>query len=157
MLIEQEIASIMRFLLDAAGNPNPYYYSVPEKFITPAVYFPTPEVGTGGETFRTYRMEFAWFITFYCDTTEAAYALSHKALSAIMRSRMLIPLIGEDGKAAGGYVRITSASEKGVDTGVYQLYLTFVSRRPYDAAEVEAANNFILNMIPKSGVAITSP
>lgn len=157
MLIEQEIASIMRFLLGAAGNPHPYYYSVPEKFTTPAVYFPSPEITTGGETFRTYRMEFAWFITFHESTTEAAYALAHKALSAVMRSRMLVPLIAEDGSTAGGYVRITSTSIKPVDTGVCQLYITFVSRRPYDAAEAEAAHNFVLNMFPKSGVAETSP
>ena len=157
MLIEQEIASIMHFLLDAAGNPNPYYYSVPEQFKTPAVHFPSPEITTGGETFRTYRMEFAWFITFHDETTEAAYALAHKALTAIMRSRMLLPLIAEDGTKDKGYVRIVTASAKPVDVGVCQLYITFVSRRPYDAEAAASAENFVLNLFSKSSGPASSP
>lgn len=131
MLLEQEIASVIRFVLDAAGNPNPYYYSVPESFETPAVYFPSPEITTGGETFLTYRMEFAWYITFHGKTSEDAYALAHAALSAIMDHRCVVPLIAEDGSFTGHGLRINSASIKPADTGVYQLALTFVSRRPY--------------------------
>lgn len=157
MLIEQEIASIMHFLLDAAGNPYPYYTSIPEDFRVPAVYFPTPRLSTEGETLLTYKLKFTWYITFHHVTTEKSYAQAHKALSAIMRSRMLVPLIAEDGTAAGGYVRITSASTKPLEDGICELALTFVSRRPYDAAEAEAAHNFVLNMFPKSGMAETSP
>lgn len=154
MLLEQEIASAIRFILDAASNPNPYYYSVPEKFTTPAVYFPSLEITTGGETFLTYRMEFAWYITFHHQTTEDAYALAHAALSAIMGRRCLIPLIAKDGQKAGGYLRVDPPSIKKVDTGVYQLALTFVSRRPYDAEQAAAVSTgYIMDLYMKSAEA----
>lgn len=151
MLLEQEIASVIRFILDAAGNPNPYYHSVPESFVTPAVYFPSPEIDTGGETFLTYRMVFSWYITFHHQTTEGAYALAHAALSAIMGHRYLIPLIAESGEKAGGYLRVDPPSIKEVAVGVYQLALTFVSRRPYDARQAAAVSSgYIMELYMKS-------
>ena len=150
-MIEQEMASVIHFILDAAGKPNPYYYSVPEKFTPPAVYFPSPEITTGGETFLTYRMEFAWYITFHHQTTEDAYELAHAALSAIMGRRCLIPLITEDGQKAGGYLRVDPPAIKQVDTGVYQFALTFVSRRPYDVQQAAAVSTgYIMDLYMKS-------
>lgn len=157
MLLEQEIASAIRFILDAAGGPKPYYHSVPESFTTPAVYFPSPEITTGGETFVTYRMEFAWYITFHHQTTEGAYALAHAALSAIMGCRCLIPLIAEGGERAGGYLRVDPPSIKEVDVGVYQLALTFVSRRPYDAEAANSASGYIVDLFVKSPNATDVP
>lgn len=40
--LEQEIASIIRFILDATTGLTPYYQQVPDSFIVPAVYFPQP-------------------------------------------------------------------------------------------------------------------
>ena len=148
--MEQEIASIIKFILGSANNPNPYYNSVPEKFETPAAYFPPPEISTGGETFRTFRMEFAWYIQFFHSTSEGAYELAHAALSAIMGHRCLIPLLNEDGSNAGGYLRIDTASIKGLDAGVFQLYLTFVSRRPYNAEAAETVTKYFAQLHTKS-------
>lgn len=151
MQLEQEIASVIHFILDAAGKPNPYYHSVPESFETPAVYFPSPEIDTGGETLLTYRMVFSWYITFHHQTTEDAYALAHAALSAIMGHRCLVPLIAEGGEKAGGYLRVDPPSIKQVDTGVYQLALTFVSRRPYDVQQAAAVSTgYIMDLYMKS-------
>lgn len=157
MLLEQEIASIIRFVLDAAGNPNPYYHAVPEQFSFPAAYFPSPEITTGGETFLTYRLEFSWYITFHDTTSEGAYALAHDALSAIMRKRSIIPLLSPTGEKAGGYVRIDTALIKPVDTGVYQLAITFVSRRPYDAeSAANVASSYVMNFFTKSNTTAPS-
>jgi len=149
-MLEQEIASVIRFVLDSAGNPNPYYYSVPESFIVPAVYFPSPEINTGGETFRTYRMEYAWYITFHHKTSEDAYRLAQAALTAIMGRRCLIPLIKENGEYAGRGLRVNNPSIKPLDTGVYQLALSFVSRRPYDAEQVEKMQSYEVEAFLKS-------
>lgn len=157
MPIEQEIASIIRFVLDAAGTPNPYYHAVPEQFTFPAAYFPSPEITTGGETFLTYRLEFAWYITFHDKTSEGAYALAHKALNAIMRGRCLIPLIDISGEKAVGFLRIDSASIKPLDTGAYQLSLTFVSRRPYDAEEAKLAVGYVIDLFAKSNTTEDTP
>lgn len=55
--LEQEIASIMKYVIDRAGKPAPYYWEVPAHFAVPSVYFPMPEIDTGGETFLTYYID----------------------------------------------------------------------------------------------------
>lgn len=131
-MLEQEIASIMKFAIDKAHNPSPYYWNVQEDFAIPAIYFPVPEIVTGGETFSTYRMEYAWYIKVFHKTAEEAYALAHDILTAIKRSRNLIPLISETGERATGGVRIDDPQLKMLDDGAAQLSLSWVSRRPYD-------------------------
>lgn len=137
MLLEQEIASIMAFALHYAGNPSPYYYDVPENFQYPAMYFPQPEIDTGGETFRTYAMRYSWYINVFHKTTEDAFALAWNVLTALKKKRNLVPLINEDGNKAGGSLRLDDPSAKVIDTGVAQLTLTWTSRRPYDFEDVQ--------------------
>jgi len=140
MLLEQEIASIMAFALEHADSPSPYYYDVPEDFRYPAMYFPQPEITTAGETFRTYAMRYSWYINIFHKTTEDAYALAWKVLTALKQRRNLVPLINEDGEKVTGHgnkVRLDDPSAKVVDVGVAQLTLEWTSRRPYSYDEAE--------------------
>lgn len=137
MLLEQEIASIIKFALTQAENPSPYYYNVPEDFVFPAMYFPQPEIRTRGETFRTYAMEYAWYINVFCETTEEAHAKAWAVLSALKRARNLVPIIGTDGAATGEKLRLDDPEMKPVDTGVVQLTLSWTSRRPYNRDDAE--------------------
>lgn len=131
-MLEQEIASIMKFVLDRAGNPSPYYWNVPEDFTVPAVYFPTPEIMTGGETFLTYYMDYTWFILFFAETSERAYALGWQVLTEIKRNRNLFPLIGTDGEETGETFRADDPRLKVLDNGAAQLQINWTSRRPYN-------------------------
>jgi hypothetical protein len=131
-LLEQETASIIKFVLDNSDNPNPYYYRVPQSFFYPAAYFPTPEINTRGETFRTYAASYTWFIKFFGKTTEAAYERALLALAAIKRARNLIPLIGADGNPTGDGIRAKDPSLNTIDDGAVQLKIEWDSRRPYD-------------------------
>ena len=70
--LEQEIASIMKYVIDRAGKPAPYYWEVPAHFAVPSAYFPMPEIDTGGETFLTYYMDYAWYIKIFHRTKEGA-------------------------------------------------------------------------------------
>lgn len=137
MLLEQEIASIMAFALKYAGNPAPYYYDVPENFQVPAMYFPQPEIDTGGETFRTYAMRYAWYINVFHKTTEDAFALAWKVLTALKQQRNLVPLLDEDGSKAGSGLRLNDPSAKVIETGIAQITLTWTSRRPYDCEDAQ--------------------
>ncbi len=137
MLLEQEIASIMAFALQYADNPSPYYYDVPENFRYPAMYFPQPEIETGGETMRTYAMQYSWYINIFCSTTEDAFALAWKVLTALKQKRNLVPLLNEDGSKTGKCLRLKDPSAKVVDVGVAQLSLSWTSRRPYEYSEVQ--------------------
>ena len=66
--LEQEVASVMAFALHKAGDPHPYYWDVPEDFKRPAMYFPQPEIDTGGDTLGTYASEYAWYINVFADS-----------------------------------------------------------------------------------------
>lgn len=74
-MLEQDLASIMSFLTIHSGNPAPYYKNVPEQFRVPAVYFPRPEIGSSGDTFSTYALDFSLFVKFFHKTKEEAYEL----------------------------------------------------------------------------------
>lgn len=156
MLLEQEIASIMAFALHYADNPSPYYYDVPENFNYPAMYFPQPEIDTGGETFRTYAMRYAWYINIFHKTTEEAYELAWKVLTALKQKRNIVPLINEDGSQAGGGLRLEDPSAKVVDTGVAQLTLMWTSRRPYEYGEAEKMVEWAVNGTVSSAAALAS-
>ena len=38
--LEQEIASVIRFILDSVPGITPYYWDIPEGFVVPSVFFP---------------------------------------------------------------------------------------------------------------------
>lgn len=141
-MLEQEIASIIKFVLDRTGNPSPYYWNVPEDFSVPAVYFPTPEIMTGGETFLTYHMDYTWFILIFAETSEKAYALGLQALTAIKGKRNLFPVIGTGGEETGETFRADDPRLKVLDNGAAQLQISWTSRRPYDDKEAVKMQSF---------------
>ena len=135
MTLEQETASVMAFALRHAGNPNPYYYEVPEQFNFPAMYFPQPEITTCGETFRTYASEYVMYINIMAETTEEAQERGLKVLTKIKQRRNLVPIISSEGEETGKHLRLNDPSLRKVDSGVVQLTIEWTSRRPYDAEE----------------------
>lgn len=157
-MIEQEMASIIKFVLDRAGGPSPYYWNVPQHFTVPSAYFPTPEIDTGGETFLTYYMDYAWYIKFFHQSGQGAYSLAAAVAAATRTERNLIPLIAEDGgEIQGEYLRVNDPKVKLLDDGAAQLTVSWRSRRPYGSTEedVQKAQSFYLNLFMKSGKTIT--
>ncbi len=150
MTLEQEVASIISFVLDVAGKPRPYYREVPEKFRFPAMYFPTPEITTRGETFRTYASGYAWYINIFAETTEQAHELGLAALTKLKRARNLVPLIDEAGKPTGEKLRLDDPKLRKIDSGVVQLTIEWTSRRPYDRIPTELMQHFNLDYNDKS-------
>lgn len=135
-MLEQEMASIIKFVLERAGEPSPYYWNVPAHFTVPAAYFPTPEIDTGGETFLTYYVDYVWYIKLFHKTEQGAYSLGFDVVKAIRAVRNLIPLIGEDGKEIdGSFVRVDDPKLKVLDSGAAQLTINWRSRRPYKETE----------------------
>ena len=104
--LEQEIASVIRFILDSVPGITPYYWDIPEGFVVPSVFFPQPELTPLGDTFASYAVEYDWYIQFFASTDEDAYASAAAALNALCAARLLVPLIDETGAAAGGGVRL---------------------------------------------------
>ena len=93
--LEQEIASVTRFILDSVPGITPYYWDIPEGFVVPSVFFPQPELTPLGDTFASYAVEYDWYIRFFASTDEDAYASAAAALNALCAARLLVPLIDE--------------------------------------------------------------
>lgn len=131
--MEQEIASVAKFVLDNAGALlNPFYYDVPESFAYPAAYFPRPEITTRGDTLNTYAFSYAWFPLIFCETTEEAYDHALAVLTALKYERNLVPLMdAQTGKQIGARLRIDDPQIKTVDRGAVQIGISWDSRRPY--------------------------
>lgn len=144
-MLEKETASVMKFVIDATGGATLYYHNMPEDFIVPSVYFPCPDVISGGDTFSTYSAEYTMFINFFHSSTELAYELALPVLHKINAVRRLIPMIDENGKTTGKYVRIKNAELKKVDECAYQMQIDWICRRPYNCEEAQLVQNFYLN------------
>lgn len=132
--MEQELASIAKFILNAVGsNVYPYYRELPEDFRVPAVYFPVPDITTGNDTFDTYRADYLWLVTFTCSNQQDAYQLGLTALTAIKKSRNLVPLLNASGNQIGKrYFRLDSPQLKAADGNTVTLKLRFTIRKSYD-------------------------
>lgn len=129
--MEQELASIIKLVLDSAGNPNPYYEHIPELFTVPAAYFPQPEVIGSGDTLCSYRLDFALYITFRAATQEDAFNMAFQTLVEIKMRNDKIPLIDETGNETGRFIRVTKLDAKSLDQCRAQLAIYWTSRRAY--------------------------
>lgn len=150
--LEQEIASVIRFILDSVPGTTPYYWSVPEGFVVPSVFFPQPELTPLGDTFASYTVEYDWYIRFFASTDEDAYASAAAALNALCAARLLVPLIDETGAAAGGGVRLKDpGGVKRLDTGTAQLALHWNSCRPYNRVDCQKVMHYNLDLKTDEG------
>lgn len=158
LVLEQEIASIMKYVLDNAEGTVPYYWEVPAHFVVPSVYFPMPEIETGGETFLTYNMDYSWYINIFHRTKEQAYTLGLAVVTALRAARNLVPLIAEDGsEIKESWVRVDDPKLKTLDDGAAQLTISWRSRKPYDdtAEGSKRSRSFNVDMFMKSGKEIS--
>lgn len=134
MEMEQEPASIARFILGAVSGLTPYYEKIPQDFIVPSVFFPKPIPTSRGDTFSCYALEYDWTITFFASTDEEAQENALAALNALCYKRRLVPLIGEDGEpVAGRGIRLNDPELRKPDSLACELRVTWVSRREYEA------------------------
>ena len=144
--LEQETASVARFVLDAEPGLSPYYWSVPEDFRVPAVYFPPPVFPSKGDTFKTYALEYDWPVKFFASTDEEAQAIAARVMNKICAARLLIPLIDEAGELTGKGLRMKDPELKRADENAYQINLRWDSRRPYNQTESQKMMTYDLTI-----------
>lgn len=148
-MLEQEIASAIKFILESAGNPAPYYWNVPQDFAVPAVYFPVPEITSGGDTLNSYNLNYTWFIKFFHKDTQSAHELATAALTALQSRRNLIPLINETRELTDRGFRTKDPELKEIDGGAVQLTLSWNSPRPYHKEQSPKVMKYYLAYITK--------
>ena len=150
-MLEQDLASIMRFLTETSGNPAPYYNNVPEQFRVPAIYFPRPDIRQWRRHAEHLRTGFSLSSNFFHRTKEDAYELGYTALNALLERRNRIPLIDESGKPTGKYIRIRDPTLRAVDESAVQLQIDWTARKPFaDAPETMMQTYEIETQIKRS-------
>lgn len=147
-MLEQEIASAMKFILDSSGRPTPYYHSVPQGFLVPAVYFPPPEIISAGDTLLTYSLEYSWYVKFFHRNTQKAQALAFAALTALQSRKNVVPLLDEKGRPTGHGFRMLDPLLKPLDNAA-QLTLMWKSPRPYNVDPSQKMMVYDLTMTAK--------
>lgn len=148
-MLEQEIASAIRFIIDSTGNPTPYYHNIPQDFLVPAVYFPPPEIVSAGDTLRTYSLEYSWYVKFFHKNTQGAEALAFAALTALQARKNVVPLIDEQGELTGRGFRMLDPELRPLENAA-QLTLMWRSPRPYNEDPAQKMMVYDLNMTAKS-------
>lgn len=149
-MLEQDIASIIKFVSDKAGNPSPYYWSVPKSFMVPSVFFPTPEIVTGSDTLTTYSMDYVFDVMFFHKTSQMAYQLALQVLTAIRARRNIVAVIDIYGNETREVLRVNDPKLKMLDNGAAQLEITWTSRQPYDMDTVFKAQIYNVTQWNKS-------
>lgn len=147
-MLEQEIASAIRFILDSTDGPTPYYHNVPAGFLVPAVYFPPPEIESAGDTLLTYSLEYSWYVKFFHKDTQRAQALAFAALTALQRRKNVVPLIDKTGAPTGRGFRMLDPVLRPLENAA-QLTLTWKSPRPYNVDASQKMMVYDLNMTAK--------
>lgn len=148
-MLEQEIASAIRFILDSADGPTPYYYNVPQDFLVPAVYFPQPEILSAGDTLNTYSLEYSWYVKFFHADTQKAQALAFTVLTALQARKNVVPLIDETGAPIGRGFRLLDPTVRPLENAA-QLTLTWKSPRPYNSTPAQKMEDLIIDINLKS-------
>ena len=132
------------------SNPTPYYNEIKENFIVPSIYFPLPEIVSGGDTLSTYLLRYSFDIKCFHHSTEKAYELGLKPFIALKNMRNVVPLIGNNGEDTGKFLRIDDPKFSKLDTGVYRIKIEWDSRRPYCVEQFTYAQIFEHNLWMKS-------
>lgn len=142
MELEQEVASVIGAVQRTAGDIGYCYWNLPKNFRYPCIYFPQPEIITGGDTLGSYASEYAWYITVHAKTTEDAHGIALAVLTALKEARNYVPLLNEDGTETGKNLRLKDPSLRPGDTGVAHLTIEWTSRRPYAGTEPVKVQKF---------------
>lgn len=143
-MLEQELASIARFIFDNTGIQAVYYNEMPESFQTPSLYFPVPEVMTRGDTMNSYALVYSWYVKVFDKRSNTAYNKAFNALNAIKQKRNLIPLINPDGTPQQKGIRIRDPMLTKLDTGVVQLKIDWDSVREFEKSTVEKVQSIVI-------------
>lgn len=148
-MLDQELASAMKFIIETAGTLKPYYYEVPQDFEYPAVFFPQPDIVSFGDTLKTYALSYNWYIKFFHKDTQSAQAVCFKVLEALQYRRRNVPLIASDGSLTGKTFKLNDPTTRPLDHAA-QLTLSWDSPRPYHMEHFPKVEHFDLTLITKN-------
>ena len=142
MLIDQEGASIARFMIEAADSIKPYFEDMPQDFVVPSIYFPEPEAEPSGDTSVSFAVDFVMYVKVFHSSTASAWEKGYVILKRIMEVRKLIPLYNADGSTAGRGIRVKDPKLRKIADGTVQLEIGWKKYLLYDIEPSTLAEEF---------------
>lgn len=121
--IEQELAAMVRFLLNEKEDITPYFLQVPSDFQVPAIFFPVPESQCKKVTFSTVKTEMVWRIRFLAADDTEAYKMAVTAQNRVIEADNKIPLYEVDGTEIEKRLQIGHPHITKLGTGIIQMEL----------------------------------
>ena len=143
-MLEFEIAAIYYFV-DKQIKVKPYFEEIPMDFMVPCVFYPTPNPEAFGFSTNAYGTEFVMYVKFMARSTMDAYENGEKVLQAIMKHRRKIPLVDEKGKETGKQFQINMPKLKKIESGVYQMEISWKRYSRYEENAAVMAREFFMN------------
>ena len=131
-MLEQEVASIMRYVLAKSGLTDYYTDILPETFAFPSVYFPAPELDSEYDTLSTYSVHYRMPVRFFASDNQTAYKLALTVANHLFSERNRIPIINQDGTDSEKYFRVKRSEVTSIDTGVFGFNIEWDSVRTFD-------------------------
>ena len=130
--LEQEVISIIRYVLNKSGLEKFYTDELPKSFAIPSVYFPAPELDSEYDTLSTYSVHYRMPVRFFAAKTQAAYKYARTVANSLIAERNRVPLIDENGNNGGEHFKIKRSDVKKIDSGVYGFNVEWDSVRTFD-------------------------
>lgn len=122
-----------------------YTDRMPQDFVVPSLYFPQPITADAPSSISSYRLDCSLAVKVFAKTDEQAVDAAEQIAQTIREFRMVIPIIDEDGRNTGKYMRLRKANTRIIDEGVAQLTFTWTSRYQYNRVEYEKMGSLFLN------------
>lgn len=131
-MLEQEVASIIRYCMEKSGVESFYTDILPKDFIVPSVYFPTPEIDSKYDTLSSYNLHYVMPIRIFARDNQQAYKYALVIVNSLISEHNRIPMRSKDGSLNGAFFRVNNSNIKKIDTGVYGFNIEWDSVRTFD-------------------------
>ena len=126
MVLEQDLAAIVRYIQDNAEEGTRLYFDeIPEDFYVPSVYFQVPFTAGRKVTLRSFSVTMTMNIWFMASADWDAYAKVADMRDCIMLDNCVIPVVDKAGNETGRALRVTPPGTRRIDEGIVQLSFSF--------------------------------
>lgn len=150
-MVEQELASIAKYMNGITGINNIYFDEVPEGFKRPSLYFPVLEQITRGDTLTSFAYMNTWFIKVFDKETKPAFTTASNIVDTICKNKNLIPLVNEDGSPTGKGIRLKEIKLNKLDIGTIQIQVDWDSVYEFKEESYLKMQSFYFDIQIKGG------
>lgn len=146
----EDFASIVSYVMNTVGKSNgaqDYYENIKDGFKLPALYFKIPDATPNKDILLPqYVNSKSAFIEVYHLSNDLAYTLANDIANSIFKNRGYIPLLNEDGKETGLFIRVKVNKVSRIDDCVAQVQLSWEYRQHFADTSKMYADNLNFNL-----------